>query len=199
MRLLFVPIFAVLFFMVLTIVVQADQQAVPPPLTLLETFAPQLPKQDQVEEVPTIIRGQSRSVAELAAILDSPPPIPRGPVEEDVIDPKLTGISESTESDLDEYAKEMEKISAKVGGAGKNTEATDPLGNSILLAATGVLTMVLVYMAFVAYDYRQRWMQSLTAQNDRYLGGGMFDMETEDYGGGSVSFSEGFGLPHHSI
>jgi hypothetical protein len=199
MKLLFAPIFAVLFFAVLT-VVQADQYAVPSPLTPLEPFAPRLPKQDQAEEkAPAIIRGQSRAVSELAAILDTQPPFPRGHVEEGTIDPKLIEPL-ATESDLDKYAEEMAKNSPKVGLASKNTEGTDTLGYTVLLIAMVVTTIALVYMAFVAYDYRQRWMQSLTAQNDRYLGGGMFDMETEDtYGSGSVSFSEGFGLPHHSI
>ena len=53
-------------------------------------------------------------------------------------------------------------------------------------------------MAFVAYDYRQRWMQSLMMQNDRYLGGA-YDMEIEDtYGSPMSSFSESFVLPRRS-
>ncbi|MDR0327716.1 MAG: hypothetical protein LBI05_05410 [Planctomycetaceae bacterium] len=204
MRLYFAPIFSVLFAVLFAsapiAVVQADQYAFPPPLAPLEPFAPLLPKQDQArEEGPAIIRGQSRAVSDLAVILETPPPFPKGPVGEGTIDPKLIEPS-ATESDLDKYAEEMAKNSAKANAANQNPEMADPLAHSVLLAATGVLTIALVYMAFVAYDCRQRWMQSLTAQNDRYLGSGMFDMETEDtYSSGSVSFSEGFGLPHHSI
>jgi len=79
----------------------------------------------------------------------------------------------------------------------------DPLGHTVLLIATAITTIGLLYMAFVAYDYRQRWMQSLMMQNDRYLVGGAFDMEKmeDTYGAysGSPSFSEGFGLARRSI
>jgi hypothetical protein len=74
------------------------------------------------------------------------------------------------------------------------------LGYGALLFAIALTTMGLIYMVFIAYDYRQRWVHSMTMNNDRYLGGGgAFDMEVEEaYSGSSVS-PEGFGFPRHSI
>ncbi|MDR1480465.1 MAG: hypothetical protein LBJ00_16150 [Planctomycetaceae bacterium] len=40
--------------------------------------------------------------------------------------------------------------------------------NGWLLVATIVSVAALVYVSIIAVDYHQRWMQSLTAQNDRY-------------------------------
>ena len=169
--------------------------------TLPEPLAPLLPAQDYVEKnVSETIRGQAKTVDELTGYLGSPPPLSQGAVEEGTLDPKLIGTLESTESDLDALAADLEQKSAKADLAGRNTELTDPLGYTVLLIATVITTIGLVYMAFVAYDYRQRWMQSLTMQNNRYLGGGAFDMEMEDtYSSGSVSLPEGFGLSRHSI
>ncbi|MDR2762718.1 MAG: hypothetical protein LBB88_08975, partial [Planctomycetaceae bacterium] len=41
--------------------------------------------------------------------------------------------------------------------------------NGWLLVATIVSIAALVYVAIIAFDYHQRWIQSLTAQNDRYF------------------------------
>ncbi|MDR2643348.1 MAG: hypothetical protein LBC74_11210 [Planctomycetaceae bacterium] len=41
--------------------------------------------------------------------------------------------------------------------------------NGWLLVATIVSVATLVYVAIIAVDYHQRWMQTLTAQNDRYF------------------------------
>jgi multisubunit Na+/H+ antiporter MnhC subunit len=170
------------------------------------SLAPLLPVQGYTADKSSeTIRGQAKTIDELSGFLDSAPSLPQGAAEEGMIDPKLTGISEPSESDsdLDLLAKNLEKSSSQTGVAGKEATSTDPLGYAVLLTATVITTIGLVYMAFVAYDYRQRWMQSLTVQNDRYLGGGAYDVEMEDtygvYGGGSVSFPEGFGLSHPSI
>ena len=56
----------------------------------------------------------------------------------------------------------------------------DPIGYSLLLVATVITTIGLVWMVFVAYDYRQRWMQSLTIQNERYLSSGVLDLDLEE-------------------
>jgi hypothetical protein len=41
--------------------------------------------------------------------------------------------------------------------------------NGWLLVATIISVAALVYVAIIAVDYHQRWMQMLTAQNDRYF------------------------------
>jgi hypothetical protein len=142
-------------------------------------------------------------VVELAEILGSPPPLAKGAVQEGAIDSKLLGTMDSPESDLDALAESLGQNKPQTSSAGQGTQPTDPLGYMVLLMVTAGTTLGLVLMAFVAYDYRQRWMQSVMVQNDRYLGGGAFDMEKPDdfYGsyGGSPAFSEGFGLSRRSI
>ena len=167
--------------------------ALPPPL------APLLPIQDLPLFESEIIRGQTNSVEDLPDLLDSPLPIPMGSVEDGTIDPKLTGDTDSSESDIADFAADWNKKSEQAKSTGQETRSADPLGYTMLLTAMAITTIGLVYMAFVAYDYRQRWMQSLVAQNDRYLVGGTFDMEMEDTYSGSLSFSEGLGLTHRSV
>lgn len=179
-------------------------------------LAPLLPIQDDSligeigEKVSETVRGQTRTMeSELAEILDTPPSVARGAVEEGTIDPKLTESPVSQILDpemlmamlMADSAQSNSSSPASSAGQTSGTKSTDPLDYGVLLFATILTTAGLVYMAFVAYDYRQRWMQLSTMQNDRYLGGGggAFDMEAENTYSGSSSFSENFGLTHHSI
>jgi len=206
MKLLSVPLFTVL-----TVVVYADQSVFPPvysevgvaDLQPLKPFAsptlsprtqpplaPRLPLQVE-EEIPHIVRAQSSSVGELADILGSPPPLAKGAVEEGTIDSKLLGTSDLDDMDSPIVEGSFVQNPKPASLAGQGTQSADPLGYMVLLMVTAVTTLGLVYMAFVAYDYRQRWMQSLMVQNDRYLGGGAFDVEKPDdfygsYGGSPV-------------
>ncbi|MDR2168873.1 MAG: hypothetical protein LBP59_01875 [Planctomycetaceae bacterium] len=50
-----------------------------------------------------------------------------------------------------------------------NNNDLTPAVNGWLLIATIVSVAALVYVAVIAVDYHQRWMQTLTAQNDRYF------------------------------
>jgi hypothetical protein len=171
----------------------------------LERLAPLLPPQAE-ELVPATIRGQTRTVDELPRILASAPPLAKGAVEEGTIDSKLIEPLDPSELDSDIFAKDPWKNPVSAGGSAQGTKTADPAGYALLVFAAIITTLGLIYMVFVAYDYRQRWLQSLTAQNDRYLGSGALDMGTEDtydiyrdaYGG-SLSFSEGFGLTRRSI
>ena len=177
--------------------------ALPEPLVLL----PFLPMQNRqpppvAEAIATttdIVRGQL-GTTDLAGILDTPPPLARGPVGADMIDLKLIDDSLSLGSDFDILAG----LPVPSNPAPSGTISTDPLGNGVLVAVTVFTTFGLIYMAFVAFDYRQRWMNSLMTQNDRYIVGGTFDMDAEDMYGGSASFSGGLGfsdgfLKRHTI
>jgi hypothetical protein len=169
--------------------------ALPRPLEPLAPLFPMQPLPQTEEQAPETIRGQTRAVDGLAEILDTPPPLAQGAVEEGTIDPKVIGTTDSSGSDFDVFTANQGQNPTLVGSAGQGTKLADPLGNAMLLMATAIATIGLIYMSFVAYDYHQRWMQSMTMQNDRYLGGGAFEMEMmEEPYGGSVSFSEGFGL-----
>jgi hypothetical protein len=163
-------------------------------------LAPRLPEQTE-EQSHEIVRGQI-TVDKLAGVLDSPPPLAQGAVEEGTIEPKLLGTTDTPELSA-EGLEESVGQGATPTTTTQETKLADPLGYTMLLIATAVTTIGLLYMVFIAYDYRQRWMQSLTMQNDRYLGVGALDMEkTEDtYGSysGSSSFSDGLGLSRRSI
>lgn len=189
--------------------------AIPPPLEPLPRFtpsslsspaadllAPRLPPQMEDQGTATVL-GQNRSVNELAGLLGSPPPLAKGAVEEGTIDSKLMETVDSAELEADGLMTSVGQGQTPTTPAGLETKLADPLGHTVLLLVTAITTIGLLYMAFVAYDYRQRWMQSLMMQNDRYLVGGAFDMEkTEDTNGpygGSPLFSEGFGLTRRSI
>ena len=189
MKSLFIPVFVVL-----TVIAQADLPvSIPKPLT------PTFPKQDSVlgeEAMPMLVRGQDRTVDGLKNVLDEPLPIPKGTVENGIISTALTGSEDSEESTSIFWTMDPARNSApKVPADQRTKSADDSLGHAALLAMTVIAMLCLAYMAFVAYDYRQRWLQSMMAQNDRCLGGG-FDMESEDMYGSS--FSEGFGLPRRS-
>jgi len=176
------------------------QTSITLPEPLLEPLvqAPLLPRQDRSPPPPIeepmapmeIFRGQAR-IEGSAGMLDIPLPLPGGPVSDGTIDQKI--IDNSDPSDLDD------DFLAGFSGQGTAPEppsgtASDPVAYGVLVIATIITTFGFFYMAFVAYDYHQRWMHSLTAQNDRYIIGGAYDVDTEDLYGGSRSYSDGFGF-----
>ena len=170
-----------------------------PPLSV--PLAPVLP---ETVPPPTIVRGQQGTEG-VADILDNPPPLPRGAVEADAIDPKLIDSTSSLDSDLDALAGLIVSNNPQTTtspGQTPDTVSTDPVGNAILVLVTIFTTLGLLYMAFLAYDYHQRWIHSMTAQNDRYIGGAV-DMDVDDMYGGSFSdnfgFSDSLGLARRPI
>jgi hypothetical protein len=172
--------------------------AVPSSLGPLLPFQGDLP----VDQSAGIVRGQAGTES-LADILGIPPLAARGAVEESAIDPKLLGSSASSDADSDLPAMSIGGLGSPshtglAAGQAWESAPTDPLVYWVLLGATIITTAGLIYMVFVAYDYRQRWLHSSMMQNDRYLGGGTFDMEMDDAYGSSVSLSEGLGLPRRS-
>jgi hypothetical protein len=169
-------------------------------VSLPSPLAPRLPNQNSslTREGAGTVRGQTRTVDESSGLLSIPPSPAQGAVAEGTIDPKLIGNTDLSDPNTESSATDSASNVPRAGVAGAGT-MSDPLGYGMLFAIAIITTMGLAWMAFVAYDYRQRWIQSLTVQNDRYLGGGMFDTEMEDAYSTSVSFSEGFGLPRRSI
>lgn len=146
----------------------------------------------------TIIRGQIRMGGdEPTGIMSSPPPPARGPVE-DPIEPRLIGDPEMTDSERDILQTTSTPNATKAGQSGAGS-LTDPLGYGTLVAATVVMAMGLVWMVFIAYDYHQRWVQAMTMQNERYLGGSSFDIDLEDTFGSPAAFSDSYSLPRQSI
>ena len=172
-------------------------------IAIPQPIGPLLPIQEKPltgEETVKTVRGQLNTVDMLSEYLAEPPPVAQGPVEE-AIDSKVLGSPPESEFDSSGFAGTLPAGIPPQNNSpqANSTEPTpvDPLGYGVLLATIAITTAGLIYMVFVAYDYRQRWMQSLSAQNDRYLGGGAFDREMEDTH--NIGLSEGFGLPRHSI
>jgi len=176
------------------------QVTLPQPLALpYPTFPKQERQPPPITEITTpqgVVRGQL-GMEELAGIMSESAPLAKGSIGEGMIDPKLIDSSASSDFDPDALSGFVPSGSSTQQPASGVT-ASDPLGYGMLVLAMIVTTLGLVIMAFVAYDYHQRWVQALTVQNDRYLGGGTYEMEMEDTYGTSVSFSEGFGLPRRS-
>jgi len=187
---------------------------------VLDTPAPVVPPSSiqnrqpppAIEAITTtdVVRGQLGTMDGLAGILDTPPPLARGPVEANTIDPKLLDDPALSDSDFNILVGPSVPGNPVQPGTSGTTPTDAPLGNGVLVIATILTTLGLMYMAFMAYEYRQRWMHSMTMHNDRYIGdryisGGSFDMDTEDmYGGsasfsGSLGFSDGFGLKRYSL
>jgi hypothetical protein len=162
------------------------------PLLPIQNSPPSAPT-GRATTAPTTIRGQERTMSGLADTLNTPPPLASGPVAEGTIDPKLIESVTLPDTDLDGLSGTFpsDKSATTVPSG---TQPADSLNNGVLVLATIFTTLGLIYMAVIAYDYHQRWMHSLTVQNDRYLVGGAFDMEMDDMYGSSRSFSDGIGL-----
>ncbi|MDR1142453.1 MAG: hypothetical protein LBL62_12230, partial [Planctomycetaceae bacterium] len=73
--------------------------------------------------------------------------------------------------------------------------------NGILLLATIISVAMLIYAIVIAFDYHQRWIQSLTAQNNRFSGlsdsgfsGDDMDMDA-DFSGNIPLYSGNSNIP----
>ena len=173
--------------------------ASPQPLSLIPVLPMRnLPQAEAEPAAAGIVRGQGGEMG-LAAAMDTPPPFARGPIE-DALDPKIVGAPPDSGQDDPMGAGEPMPGSANSAksSAQRQTpgiQSADPLGYGMLVLVTIVTTIGLICMAFAAYEYHQRWVQSVTMHNDRCIGS-TFDMETEDSYGSSLPFSDGLGLPH---
>ena len=177
--------------------------AKPPEMPLIRELVPFSPIQDRPLPAKTaateVVRGQSGET--VGEVLNIPAPPARGPVADGTIDPKLLGSLASPDADSSSFTESPvsgNSVSSVTSGQPSGTQPADPLGYGVLVFATIITTLGLIYVAFVAYDYRQRWLQSMTMQNNYYVGG-TFDLDTEEPYSGSVPLSDGFGLMHRSI
>lgn len=145
---------------------------------------PEVPK--DIEEEPlqipapiTTIRGQAISnfASGVEEALSHRPPIAQGPVDPGVIPTELTKNAQHVEelplSDvLTEENAGTEGVPSLGGVSSVKKEKPRPMDasfvNGALLVATIISTMMLIYAVVIAFDYRQRWMQSLTLQNTRF-------------------------------
>ena len=168
------------------------------PITVPEPLrrVPLLPIQELppvAETSAEIVRGQSAGSTlreSLDGVLSTPPPLPGGAVGAGTIESKLIDRVAGTDSELDLTGIAVPDIPSTTalpkqpsGTKSPDAASADPLGSGVLIVAMIITTLGLIYMAFIAYDYRQRWVHSLTVQNDRYILGGVFDMDTEgEYG-----------------
>jgi len=101
------------------------------------------------------VRGQSSG--SLNALNERPSP-PEGLIDDpSVISEKLTGELTVAETE------ETMPTSTTTGDPTKAEQLT----NGVLLLVTVCALGLLVYAIAIAWDYRQRWMQVLTAQNSR--------------------------------
>ncbi|MDR2115302.1 MAG: hypothetical protein LBP87_02865 [Planctomycetaceae bacterium] len=136
----------------------------------------------QTPPVFSTVLGQSSSFAsEVDKALNEPLPFPKGQVDASAIDPKLyENTAESTAEnkempDTNESTSATENnstvISKEISEKNKSKNEKQANGiNGILLLVTIVSVAMLIYAIVIAFDYHQRWIQSLTTQNNRFSG-----------------------------
>lgn len=163
------------------------------PMQVLPSFPEESLEKNSAQPVATAtVRGQvTPSFSELEDILKTPPPHAQGPIDSAAVEPKLIEqTSAEIPSLLSGTAAALLPNAGVPFNGGENgvreVPKIDQFAYGTLLFATAVTTIGLIYMVFVAYDYRQRWMQSLTTQNERFTGGS-FDGEYDDV----------YGTPHY--
>ncbi|MDR2440134.1 MAG: PT domain-containing protein [Planctomycetaceae bacterium] len=154
----------------------------------ITTLKPAQPLQNEPNNTPKptppvsqTVLGQSSSFAsDLEKALDEPLPSPKGLVDVSVIDPKLfesaaehenkktpeqnTASTPTTENNSTVISKEPSEENKL-----KNEKQVNGI-NGILLLVTIVSVTMLIYAVVIAFDYHQRWIQSLTTQNNRFAG-----------------------------
>jgi hypothetical protein len=148
------------------------------------------------------ILGQSPSSIANAVddVLKEPAPFPKGTVDRAIIDPKLfeNPASDTLSGNDISAAAGINATTVTSKAEEKQESKKDKWANGSLLLVTIVSIMMLIYAVVMALDYRQRWMQSLLAQNNRFIGA--FEDETglglsEDSelygGGGSLQYNTG--------
>jgi len=107
--------------------------------------------------------------ATLQNVFDTPPPLPRGAADSSVIPKAL--LQTETEAELTDEANSTANAAVKIAEKKKtetNKEEAGTKVNGMLLVATVLLVMTLVFVVITAADYHHRWVQSLTTLNRRY-------------------------------
>jgi hypothetical protein len=154
-------------------------------IVMLKPPQPSQSEPKQTSPVSSTIRGQSSGIDEVGKILMEPPPYPQGTVEVSAIDSKLldnnsAGNGETLEkNDISTSATGNDSVviaKDKEENKSKNENLSNGV-NGVLLLATIISIAMLIYTVVIAFDYHQRWMQSLTAQNRCFSG--LSDDETD--------------------
>jgi hypothetical protein len=129
------------------------------------------------------IRGQSSGIAsETKEILEERPAHPQGLADISTIDSKLIAENEETLENNNTPTQITENNSAAISEENKHKNENQANGvNGVLLLATIISLAMLIYAVIIAFDYHQRWMQSLTTQNRRFssLTDDEMDMEVD--------------------
>jgi hypothetical protein len=141
----------------------------------------QKPKQTPpVPPVAPVVLGQSSDFAgEVDRAFNEPLPSPKGLADASAIDPKLyenpadNNAGLETPEPLDPSTLTAENNSTVIPkeptqesklNNGKQANGV----NGVLLLVTIVSVSMLIYAVVIAFDYHQRWIQSLTTQNNRF-------------------------------
>ncbi|MDR0610159.1 MAG: hypothetical protein LBG58_08625 [Planctomycetaceae bacterium] len=161
----------------------------------------------QTFPVPPIIRGQLSGIAgELEKVLEERPAHPQGTANVS-IDPELLGnntagigeTSEKNNSSTLATGNDSTAASNDHSEENKSKNEKNPAHsvNGVLLLATIVSIAMLIYTVVIAFDYHQRWMQSLTAQNRRFSGlsDDEMDMDVDLSGNNSPVYSGNANIP----
>ncbi len=138
--------------------------AVQPEIGNDETFA------DQRNETPTVprstLRGQSPAFKDaLDEAMSTKPPLPQGLIGDPSAIPDKLVESPNTAGESLIPLDPVKQSNADPAAAELKTKQ---LTNGVLLLVTVITLGLLVYSITIAWDYRQRWMQTLTTQNNSF-------------------------------
>ncbi len=138
-----------------------------------------LPVPKMAAQPEPLLRGQSAVRHPVEEALSEPPAYPEGPVDAGEIDPKLLD-SEAVvpPSDIGDPSTAKDAPKTPAAQSAKNQEQWV---SGALLLTTIIATMVACYAVILAFEFRQRWMQTVTEQNSRFAQG-LDDVFDADYG-----------------
>ena len=152
--------------------------------------------------------GQSGYRNPTEEALAEPPGYPEGPVDMNEIDPKLVDPAVIIPPPIDLIDGVSHKNPMKPAPS-KTVAGKDQWVSGALLLTTIIATMVACYAIILAFEFRQRWMQTVTEQNNRFsmpfdggtLSGSVYLDDLDAYGGSSLygSSSEGAGLGRYGL
>lgn len=157
---------------------------------------------------PTILRGQSPMDLRgaMTEALNTRPQLPQGLPSQSVIPEMLLNEPETASDVFPPLIDSNSSSNSGTTNSGKGDELKGSVStgssrtNGVLLIATIVSIVITIYVLMLAFDYYQRWMQSLSARSDRYAGswndgcGLSFSSEGDLYDGASyLGISPSFG------
>ncbi len=141
--------------------------------------------------VAAVTLGQSAPRNPLDEAISEPLPPPGGLVDMSEIDPKLLESDPVvTPSPPDRTDLSDDKIAANVPAVSGNAHWV----SGALLLTTIIATMVACYAVILAFEFRSRWMQTVTEQNSRFSLGFEDDYELGTDYGRSTFYSDVPGL-----